>query len=397
MNRTAFILLIHEASSEVEPVREALLTDGGFRLQSVTRLSAALARIAGGGVDGIVLDLISPERGESEKLADFLTLKREAPDTPIVVVCGSEDDPLMRLTARVGASASLHAGQCKTGLSVVLRGLIEARAEAGDSAASESREHGTLVSVLGSKGGVGTTTVALNVACALAQEQQVILAEVRPALGTLSELFKVREKVRDLASFKPQAGSQELALVEACLWRYRRVPGLRILFGPQASYPEKHLDVNRARVLARALCGLADYVIADLAPGLSEPNRAFIEASACMVIVIERDPVCLEAARSLLRVISSWETAPQCVGAVVVSHAAVATPVPVAEFETRLDIPIFAVIPPAPDACLAAQRNAKPLLAFDSDNLASQSMIDLAHVIRQTAGPVHFGQKLVAS
>src|SRR5690348_10796887 len=111
MQPAPFVLLIHEPSSDGESIRHALLEAGGIRLQCVTRLSAALARIAGGGVDGIVLDLTSSERAESEKLESFLKLKNATPDLPIVVVCASEDHTLLGLTARVGASACLAAAQ----------------------------------------------------------------------------------------------------------------------------------------------------------------------------------------------------------------------------------------------------------------------------------------------
>src|ERR1051326_9533081 len=99
MQPVPFVLLIHEPSQDAAPIRKALLEPGGIRLQCVTRLSAALARIAGGGVDGIVLDLTGPDRQESEKLEDFLKLRNGAPDLPVVVVCESEQDALRNLTA----------------------------------------------------------------------------------------------------------------------------------------------------------------------------------------------------------------------------------------------------------------------------------------------------------
>ena len=389
MRQTPLVLLIHESSADAEFIRRSLLDAGESRVQCVTRLSSALARIAGGGVDGIVLDLTSPSRKESEKLEDFLKLKNEAPDLPILVVCGPDEDALINLTALAGASASVTVAQCQAGLATLLRKLLEARSTEACAATADHGNRGPVIGLLGCKGGVGTTTVAVNVACALAQDRQVILTEMRTWLGTLSAHFGVRERVRDLSSVQ-QPGPSE---IEACLWPYRRIPGLRILFGQQKPYPDREMAPGYARSLAKSLGTMADYAIADLAPILSESSRAFIESCACLAIVIERDRVCLEAAGSMLRAISNWEKAPRSIGAVIVNRSAVAAPVPIAEFEERLDIPIFAVIPPAADDYLAAQKAGRPLVSLEIESLATNALIDLADALRDSVGPSNLGRK----
>lgn len=397
MQPTPFVLLLQEPGSNAEPIRQAL--GESARVQPVTRLSSAVARIAGGGVDGVVLDLSCSGRGEDEKLADFLKLKSEAPGLPLVVVCNSEEHALMRLAAHLGASACLTTEQCRGGLGAVLRPLPETRSlEASRRAPGERRRRAAVIGVLGSKGGTGVTTIALNVACALAEDRQVILTELHAAPGTVAEHFKLRERVRDLiSSIQPGSSGPWEAQAEACLWRYQRIPGLRVLFGPQTPYPEHPFDVDHATAILRTLEPMAEFVIADLGHTLTEANRGFIEACACLAIVIERDLVSLEAARKMLRAISAWEAAPQSIGAVVVSRTAVATPVPIDEFESRLEIPIYSVVPPAGDDCLAAQRAGKPLVVFDNETLAAQSLMALSELLRQSAGPVQLGHKLVTT
>ncbi len=51
---------------------------------------------------------------------------------------------------------------------------------------------------MGAKGGVGTTTVALNVAAALAGHRRVILAELHPELGSLPLYFQPHRSMRDI-------------------------------------------------------------------------------------------------------------------------------------------------------------------------------------------------------
>jgi pilus assembly protein CpaE len=379
-----FILLIHDVSSDVESIRQMLPAQEGFRLQCVTRLATALARIAGGGVDAIILDPPPAGRTEAETLEQLLTLREKAPLAPVIAICDSDKDTQFSLAN--GATASLTLDQCTRDLKPLVWRLTDRRKpQAGD-----PRKRGMIITVLGSKGGVGVTTVALNVAYALAQKHRVILTELRPAIGTLSQYFRTYERAPSLANLlvtEPDAiGASE---IDACLSLCRRMPGLRFLFGPQATASYQPIGFDHAAAIAAGLKTLADYVVIDLPPMPSDANRAVIQASDCLALVVERDPVSMESARLMIQTITSWGPVPPSMGTVIVNRTPVGTPVPLGEFEERLGLPVFAVIPPAPDECIAAQRAQCPLVAFDSDGLAAASLIALARVLNQTA-PLQF-------
>jgi pilus assembly protein CpaE len=396
MHKNPFILLIHEAGSDIEPIRREVSEVEGFQLQCVAQLATALARIAGGGVDAILIDLSSTEGMEGARLDSFLRLRTAAPHLPIIVLSDSGNDALLRLTARVGASASLPKNLCQAELKALIRRLMEqSQLESKPHPAVQSAKLAPVLTVLGCKGGVGTTTVALNIASLMTQDRRVILGELRPAFGTLSQHFKPHERVRDLTSLlRMEPSAVRGSDVQACLWSPRGIPGLQILFGPQNLYADARISAEHAKAIVRASASVADYVVIDLSSVPSEANRAVIEASECLALVIERDPICLETARVVLQTISSWETAPQSIGAVVVNRVPLVAPVPISECETRLGVPILAVIPPAADDCVAAQRANRPLVAFDSDGLAANTFVALAKLLSQSGAPFRFDRTL---
>lgn len=393
MPKSSLVLLIHEVSSDIEPIRQALSELDGFHLQCVTRLPFALARIAGGGVDGIVVDLSSSERPESEKLDSVLKLRSTAPHLPMVVLSDSANDAMSSLTTH-GASAFLTKQQCKTDLKALLQRLTGDRG-VSSSQRMEPQKTGAIVAVLGSKGGVGATTVALNVACFLAHNQRAILAELRPSRGTLCQYFRLHNAVRDLTSLLgTEPDSIRPLEIEACLWRNRNMPGLGILFGPQGTDQYLPIGFGHARTILQGLAGLADQVVVDLPSLPSEANRAVIQASECLALVVERDPICLESARLMLQTITSWGPVPQSMGTVIVNRTPVVAPIPIEEFELRLGIPVFGVIPPGADDCIAAQRANRPLVVGGSDGVVSKSLVALARVLGGTTEPLQFDRKV---
>jgi pilus assembly protein CpaE len=395
MPKSSFVLLIHEGLSDLEPIRQVLSEREGFHLQCVTRLPSALARIAGGGVDAILVDLSSSSKAGSEKLDCVQKLRSMAPSLPIVVLSDSAKDAGSSLVTHV-ASAVLTREQCKTDLKPSLRKLTGDRAVSSTQTA-EPLKTGAIVTVLGGKGGVGATTVALNVACFLAQNHRVILAELRPSYGTLSQYFKLHTAVRDLTSLLgTEPDSLRASEIEACFWRSRNIPGLGILFGPQGADRYQPIGIDHARTILQGLTALADQVVIDLPSLPSEANRAVIQASDCLALVVERDPICLESARLMLQTIRSWGSVPQSMGTVIVNRAPVVAPVPIEEFELRLGIPAFAVIPPGADDCIAAQRANRPLVFNGSDGIVTKSLVALARILGQTTEPRTFDRKVAA-
>src|SRR5258708_38736388 len=82
----ALILLLQEDAADAATVQQALAQekDGLLRLQCVDRLPTALARLAGGGVELILLDLALGEALPGDRLVSFFGLQKPVPHNPLV-------------------------------------------------------------------------------------------------------------------------------------------------------------------------------------------------------------------------------------------------------------------------------------------------------------------------
>jgi DNA-binding NarL/FixJ family response regulator len=81
----------------------------------VPRLSAALARLATGGIDLVMTDLGLPD---SQGLPTFRALRQAAPDLAIMVVTVSDDEEMAVAAVREGAQDFLVKGQISGNLLV---------------------------------------------------------------------------------------------------------------------------------------------------------------------------------------------------------------------------------------------------------------------------------------
>ena len=383
MDKGTLILLVDESSAGIDSMRRVLADrTHHFRVQRVADVPTALARILGGGVDVVLLNLPASASTESERLQPFLDFRKQNRAVPmlipIVVLCGAADQSLAEAAVREGAADYLIRETYDADLLRVLRSV------AAKTAAPPTRSNSTAVTgrggrvlvFMGSKGGAGTTTVALNVAAALAENHRVILADFHPEAGSLAPYFQPHHSVLGLGDLL-RAESD----LETCLWPSKNLPGLRVLFGSRDLTVPLDLTPASVRSTLADLSGAADYVVIDAPISLAAANRALIEDAALLTLVVERDSLAVEAARLLLRAIDSWKAGRVSLAAVLVNRAALVYPLPLADIELQLAIPLLALIPPAADLCAAAQQAHSPLLSLDADNLPAIALRALSRAI----------------
>ncbi len=109
-NELRTVLLIEDNDGDVRLIQEMLGDAAGesFRLECAERLMLGLERLARGGIEVVLLDLSLPE---SQGLDSFHHVRTKAPDTPVVVLTGSNDEELGNRAVQSGAQDYLIKGQ----------------------------------------------------------------------------------------------------------------------------------------------------------------------------------------------------------------------------------------------------------------------------------------------
>jgi signal transduction histidine kinase len=103
------VLMIEDNPGDARLIREVLNEDSSaqVKLEHVTRLDAALARLAEGETDVILLDLFLPD---SQGIDTFNRVHGHSPEVPIVVLSGLDDEAVVAETLRSGGQDYLNKG-----------------------------------------------------------------------------------------------------------------------------------------------------------------------------------------------------------------------------------------------------------------------------------------------
>lgn len=383
MAQAVKVLLIEDNRIEARQTQHWLseAKDAPFESECVDTLQAGLERLAQGGIDIVLLDLNLPD---SRGLETFVKLHGQSPQIPVVVLTGEYDESVGPVAVEKGAQDYLVKQQANANtLHRVLRhSLVRHRSFSEGLQPSSPAKVRQVVGFIGAKGGVGTTTTALNIALSLAvRGKAVILAELRPSYGTLAchLRWNAQNNLRGLLDLPlAQLGVDEL---EAALCQGQA--GLRILFGPQQAKEGKDIDPDFAVAIIKGLLQMADFLVLDLPNQPSPATEAAVHMCNFVAVVTEREPAAVAAGRVVVHQLQAWSVGGGVVGAVIVNRTIYPVPIEFVEIQSTMGCPIVGMVPWAATACLRALRDGVPLVLGQRENDAACSLVEIAAKIAE--------------
>ncbi len=365
-------ILIVDDDPSVLQLMGLTLHRAGYEVVVAQNGVEALKKVLAVQPDLIILDLMMPEVSGIE-VCQRLRSQPQTANVPIIVLSAMSQTAEKVKALKAGADEYLVKPVEHIEMAARIEALLERTRRLRQ---AQPVKVGKVLSFVGAKGGVGTTTVALNVASVLANQHKTVTAvELRSYYGTLNLQLKQTptENLRHLLELDPaRLGERDIGR------RLYNLPsGLRVLFSPQRIEESREIEAPQAEALITGLASMADYTIVDLPCYPSNANAAAIQHSDFIGLVLEPEPVCVQASKMTLELLKLWGIGGQRVGAIVVNRAVLATPI--REIRSQLGCEIVGVIPPATEAHLAAQAQGVPLVLHQATHIAANNLIELAN------------------
>lgn len=177
----ASVVLIGLTQDEVGRVRELLVGEAAFPSDPVGFGEAAYAAIQRSKPN---IALISFTQGSEAPLAIGQALSRDFPNLTLIALSSGTSADLVMSAMRVGFKDFVVLPQDSQRLREVVKNTSFS-APADDDA-------GTLVAVVGAKGGVGSTILSVHIAAELAAMQRVLAIDLDMSMGDLAPVFNLK-------------------------------------------------------------------------------------------------------------------------------------------------------------------------------------------------------------
>ncbi|HEY6014245.1 MAG TPA: response regulator [Candidatus Limnocylindrales bacterium] len=162
---------------------------------------------------------------------------------------------------------------------------------------------GRILAFYGAKGGVGTTTIAINAAIALHRElgRKVCLVDGNLQFGdhrVFLDLGLDRKSIVDVVT----APAMDADLIKSTLVKHDS--GIDLLLAPPSPETAELVHPEHLPEIAEILAGMYDYVLIDIDKRLDDINLGVFEAAAVVFVVMTADLSCLKNVRLILETMS---------------------------------------------------------------------------------------------
>jgi pilus assembly protein CpaE len=244
---------------------------------------------------------------------------------------------------------------------------------------------GRVLAFYGAKGGVGTTTIAINLAIALHRElgRKVALVDGNLQFGdhrVFLDLGLDRKSVVDVVS----APSIDTDLIKSVLVRHDS--GIDLLLAPPSPETAELVTVDHVPMIGGVLRDMYDYVIIDIDKRLDDLNLHILDFTDTMFVVMTADLSCLKNVRLILETVGhlGWPTARV---QLVLNRSNAYTGINVKNAEGALKRRIDHQVLNEYRGAISALNSGAPFMFTKADSLLGRSVLDFARTLDKQAAP----------
>jgi Flp pilus assembly CpaE family ATPase len=298
LNRLS-VLLVDDDPDFVTLVRQWLDGTGGdlrFVLISTDSLNSALTRLALGRIDVVLLDLSLPE---SQGMETFTALSSRCPGVPVIVLTAADSESMALRTIRQGGEDYLVKSTCTRDLLIrtISHAIVRYQRQTEAHAAGGAQHN--VVTVIGAKGGTGTTTVACTLAAELRRQsdQAVLLADLDLDSGLMAFLMGVSKRSSILAA------TQNLGRLDKTFWDHlvTEVGGVDVLPSTGLAHGGP-ADQSKLSDAIKFATRLYSWLVLDLGR-LRSGNLALLDQSTDVILVTTDSIASLHEAKRAIEVL----------------------------------------------------------------------------------------------
>jgi pilus assembly protein CpaE len=379
-NQSSRVVTICEAGSTQQQVTSALTAQPEFQLVEVLESTDKLVRqLRAVEPDVIIIDHLL---GGEPTLDIIDDLALQFPAAAVVAILPTSDPIMAQRVMLAGARGFVVQPFSQINLLSVLRRMVELenRRQPFKSTSVFSLPEAIRplrsVAVFSPRGGAGTTTVATNLAVALAEETgaKVLLFEGKLFFGHLEVMLNIRSQ-NNVSDLVQHATHLDESLIRDVINEH--ASGIHVLLAPSNIQIAQGIRADDLYTVFIALSRMYDYIVVDNGSMLSESSVTMMDAADRIMLVTNPDLASLHDTSRFVQLSRSLGYAPDKM-LTVLNRAGVNGGVRQNDIEAVLHYQLYAQIADDPDAALRSLNRGIPMLVRYPRSPASRSIRQIA-------------------
>ena len=237
------------------------------------------------------------------------------------------------------------------------------------------------IAFLGSEGGVGTSTVAVNVAVAVARANKgAIVVDLAPYCGNVPTLLGIEPEHTVAEIFGTSQGTLDRHQVEEILIAHST--GVRVLCRPQSVEGYREFSPPSMVSLVEVFRTMGDYVLLDMSAHSSEADKAVLAKCDFIVVVTGSGRDGLANAGATVTMLEKLGMGRDRLGAVVVDRDGFISELEPSRMapivESTIGVPLLAIVPNDVKASLESESQGMPVVLADLKRPMAASLMQVA-------------------
>lgn len=316
--------------------------------------------------------IVDIDDDESKALALVEQIAKAHPTCGVVVVSSVADGQLILRAMRAGAREFLNSP-------IKIEELVGALDRVAAASGGDNRsKSGQIITFAGASGGVGTTSIAVNTAVAMAQnpEFSIALVDLDLALGD-ADVFLDMIPEYTLLDVTQNISRLDLALLRKSLTKHES--GVYLLPRPVQIEDLTTISEDNFRRVLGLLKASFSHVIVDLSKTYNRLDIAALESSDTVVLLTQLDLPCLRNVVRLFSAFEVYEGVSNKVKVVVNRSGLDKTQISADKAEETIDREIYARVPNNYFVISECRNNGVPLITQAPKAAITVAIQELAH------------------
>jgi len=358
-----------------------LLQRKGYQITAANHGGQALDKVRAEQPDLILLDVMMPDMDGFE-VVRRLRADANTSSIPIIMFTAKTqvDDKVTGFEA--GADDYLtkptHPAELLARVKAILARSARKRAL---SIPAPKQEKGRVIGVLAAKGGLGVTTVALNLGMTFqkATRATVTVADFRPGNGSLSLMmgYPLQESFNALLEKAPE----EITLQNIQNAMVHHKSGINLLMSSYQPTGAQHVcAAAQFKTVASHLAQLSKYIVLDLGPGLPPITEQVLELCEQLIVVVEPTMNSVVQTKALLDDLSLKVLGLGRINLIMMTLHRSDLHLSRNQVQDKLGHTIAVTFSPVPELAFQAMRQNIPLVMVQADSLGAQQFNKLAEI-----------------